>query len=110
MLNTTCILNLGFLLGIEDILKKFEVLKFFFISHLAVLNKAFIPNLGLLDSVEVVNYTFPDGGQRRRLTIENNATQPSCAGVGAELGNRECMECVWTKFFAAEKIFVKKKF
>ena len=35
----------------------------------------------------MVNYTFPDGGGQRRLTIENNATQPSCAGVGAELGN-----------------------
>ena len=37
-----------------------------------------------------VNYTIPTGG---RVRIENNATQPSCAGVGAELGNNGRFFC-----------------
>ena len=60
---------------------------FFFTDLLVRLNLAHTQNFSFLGSVEVVNYTFPGGG-RRRVTIENNATQPSCAGVGAELGKK----------------------
>ena len=58
---------------------------FFFTDLLVRSELAHTQNFSFLGSVKVANYTFPVGGGRR-LTIENNATQPSCAGVGAELG------------------------